>query len=786
MNPPIKTRSLALAVTRSRFPRALACFGAALFFMIASVLWQPGKPAQALGRLTINTGEGEAFTLPEARVGTAYEFQFQPDGGLPPLKWSVVAGAIPPGLRLEENGKLRGSPDEAKAEAYAFVVEVADSAKTPQKASLPCLLMVNAAPLRIVTPAPKLRIVTKDSENPPSAQAINNHQSGIVVGAQIADVSNPAVVGAGPAVSIIPASASVLPPRTTDNRATGPSSAAAASIQDDKVQIVFPQDKAIVNQQQYTLAIKIAPSIERLSVVVRNEKKEEIKRQIELGRKNEYSALIKLDEGKNTILVIGADADGNETKKGIEITRRGEIDSGGKITFYSIMPEGAKPKVLSENSAPSVHTQSKNNLLEARVVDGNGQPVKQQQVTFKIVNGDGQINGGPEASVTTDSNGVASAKFDSGNIPGVTKIKVETPSFLARATSLDLFNVDLARWRYVFHIGAEFNNSANTGFGKQFLNVGLTTNTHWGDSFHTEFEARLTSVLQRDLLTEATEAKERSTTPEASAVMRVLAGDEQETNLTPFFSAKKALEVSTSVFWDKFKLFRGGVGNDRARFGPIIKYQFRTRIDRSIETEKAELQRLINETNGETERQALQDKLDKLNQIAPPPKNALSEIFAGLRIANYDNHYSSETEYHNPEEVNGDNSLDCLSFKNGKPDCNEKRAKYRRNFYRNIPSKAYFHIMWGASQQFQNEDRKLVLRRDAQGRPIPDANGDPQFDVKRFNHIGRFLLEGYMDIPKTRLGLRFNGNLGPGEDEIRFSFLVPVDLNRLRRTINLF
>src|SRR5262245_11011050 len=199
MNPPIKIRSLAPAVTPSRFPRALACFGAALFLMIASVLWQPGKPAQALGRLTINTGEGEAFTLPEARVGTAYEFQFQTDGGLPPLKWSVVAGAIPPGLRLEENGKLRGSPDEAKAESYAFVVEVADSAKTPQKVSLPCLLMVNAAPLRIVTPAPKLRVVTKDNGNPQNAQAVDNERSGNPADTQMAYVSASAVMTSLPA-----------------------------------------------------------------------------------------------------------------------------------------------------------------------------------------------------------------------------------------------------------------------------------------------------------------------------------------------------------------------------------------------------------------------------------------------------------------------------------------------------------------------------------------------------------------------------------------------------------
>jgi Putative Ig domain len=193
MNHLIKLLSLTSTVSRSRFSRALAFLGAALFLMMATVLFQPGKRVQAYGRLTINAAEGETFTLPEAKAGSSYEFQFQTEGGLAPLKWSVVAGATPPGLRLEENGKLRGAPSEAKAEAYAFVVEVTDSAKTPQRFSLPCKLLVNAAPLRIVTPATTLRIVSHDNRNPPSAQAVSNNPPGNPADTQIADVSGAGV-----------------------------------------------------------------------------------------------------------------------------------------------------------------------------------------------------------------------------------------------------------------------------------------------------------------------------------------------------------------------------------------------------------------------------------------------------------------------------------------------------------------------------------------------------------------------------------------------------------------
>src|SRR5262245_29189383 len=102
MNHPIMIRSMTSTVIRSRFPRLWACLVVALFLTIAGALWRPVKPVQAFGRLTINAVEGETFALPEAKVGSAYEFQFQTEGGLAPLKWSVVAGAIPTGLRLEE------------------------------------------------------------------------------------------------------------------------------------------------------------------------------------------------------------------------------------------------------------------------------------------------------------------------------------------------------------------------------------------------------------------------------------------------------------------------------------------------------------------------------------------------------------------------------------------------------------------------------------------------------------------------------------------------------------
>jgi hypothetical protein len=154
---------LSLTFRRSCFPRLIISLGSVLFLSAISLWWQPGERAHASARLTFAAPpgfEGEAFTLPEAKVAAVYEFQFQTEGGLAPLKWSLAGGALPPGLRLEENGALRGVPAQAKAEAYTFTVEVADSARTPQRFALPCLLAVEAAPLRIVTRGAPLRIVT--------------------------------------------------------------------------------------------------------------------------------------------------------------------------------------------------------------------------------------------------------------------------------------------------------------------------------------------------------------------------------------------------------------------------------------------------------------------------------------------------------------------------------------------------------------------------------------------------------------------------------------------------
>ena len=125
---------------------------------------------------TCTSQEAGALSLPDGKVNQAYEYQLRTEGGLPPLTWRLVGGELPPGLSLDASGKLKGVPITPRREPYSFVIEVSDSSATPQRFAQPFLLIIQAAPLRIVMGPSKLRIVvpptdvtSKEKEATPSA-----------------------------------------------------------------------------------------------------------------------------------------------------------------------------------------------------------------------------------------------------------------------------------------------------------------------------------------------------------------------------------------------------------------------------------------------------------------------------------------------------------------------------------------------------------------------------------------------------------------------------------------
>jgi hypothetical protein len=89
---------------------------------LASAGAQQGSPSQ----LTIAT-----TTLPPARVRQPYQFQLQAQGGIPPFKWTLSRGSLPPGLTLSQDGVISGTPTE-KGE-FPVVISISDGSTPQQK-----------------------------------------------------------------------------------------------------------------------------------------------------------------------------------------------------------------------------------------------------------------------------------------------------------------------------------------------------------------------------------------------------------------------------------------------------------------------------------------------------------------------------------------------------------------------------------------------------------------------------------------------------------------------------
>jgi len=65
--------------------------------------------------------------LADGKVGVPYETGVFPGGGVPPYRWSRVAGTLPPGLSVQASpGRVRGTPTTAGS--FSFTLRVDDSA----------------------------------------------------------------------------------------------------------------------------------------------------------------------------------------------------------------------------------------------------------------------------------------------------------------------------------------------------------------------------------------------------------------------------------------------------------------------------------------------------------------------------------------------------------------------------------------------------------------------------------------------------------------------------------
>ena len=81
--------------------------------------------------------------LPDTYPHANYEFQFHARGGVPTLHWRVEKGDLPPGMKLDDHGLLRGQPEHAGE--FHFTIAVRDSSQPQQGVQKEFVLRVLAA-----------------------------------------------------------------------------------------------------------------------------------------------------------------------------------------------------------------------------------------------------------------------------------------------------------------------------------------------------------------------------------------------------------------------------------------------------------------------------------------------------------------------------------------------------------------------------------------------------------------------------------------------------------------
>ena len=87
--------------------------------------------------------------------GTPYNFTFAATGGHLPLSWTVTAGTLPPGLTLNHNGAVSGTPTAARSTPFAFTVTVTDSSTpTPATNSVAYAITISEPPAPSISNTP--------------------------------------------------------------------------------------------------------------------------------------------------------------------------------------------------------------------------------------------------------------------------------------------------------------------------------------------------------------------------------------------------------------------------------------------------------------------------------------------------------------------------------------------------------------------------------------------------------------------------------------------------------
>ena len=88
-------------------------------------------------------------SLPGATAGVAYSATLHASGGITPYGWAVSGGAFPPGLNLNGDGSISGSPSAGGT--FNFTAQVTDSGSPPLTASANLSITAIVLPLSVRT-----------------------------------------------------------------------------------------------------------------------------------------------------------------------------------------------------------------------------------------------------------------------------------------------------------------------------------------------------------------------------------------------------------------------------------------------------------------------------------------------------------------------------------------------------------------------------------------------------------------------------------------------------------
>jgi hypothetical protein len=105
--------------------------GTSSFAVQVSDSSNPQLSAQLPLSITVNPVLSITTTLlPSGIIGNAYKTKLKSSGGVPPVSWSIVIGALPAGLAMDAGGTISGTPTTNGI--FDFTVSATDVSTTPQ------------------------------------------------------------------------------------------------------------------------------------------------------------------------------------------------------------------------------------------------------------------------------------------------------------------------------------------------------------------------------------------------------------------------------------------------------------------------------------------------------------------------------------------------------------------------------------------------------------------------------------------------------------------------------